>query len=264
MADKRGVVKRLIDGFADLPGIGRRTAERLAYHVLNMPKEQALAFADGQLSHLKSAEKISGDINTQLGLLEFADDTINKRDGTRIACPRDGNDASQAGDATASADADVSALPWRRVCPGVRQQPFLGQKLHRAGRVRTCVLVNVPEGGGALEIALGPHPWLPFLTRIRSGIDSRDVVDGEIAQLTVFGDGKQGQERDLGFGATSARVTFPSSSNHLVVRLSGDQAFGKPVCLTFTESAWWNTTLGKSADDAVAADDEHGAAPRER
>ena len=46
MADKRGVVKRLIDGFADLPGIGRRTAERLAYHVLNMPKEQALAFAD--------------------------------------------------------------------------------------------------------------------------------------------------------------------------------------------------------------------------
>lgn len=46
MADKRGVVKRLIDGFSDLPGIGRRTAERLAYHVLNMPKEQALAFAD--------------------------------------------------------------------------------------------------------------------------------------------------------------------------------------------------------------------------
>lgn len=46
MADKRGAVARLIDGFADLPGIGRRTAERLAYHVLNMPKDQALAFAD--------------------------------------------------------------------------------------------------------------------------------------------------------------------------------------------------------------------------
>jgi len=40
------VVARLIDSFADLPGIGRRTAERLAYHVLNMPKDQALAFAD--------------------------------------------------------------------------------------------------------------------------------------------------------------------------------------------------------------------------
>jgi recombination protein RecR len=46
MADKRGAVARLIDGFAELPGIGRRTAERLAYHVLNMPKDEALRFAD--------------------------------------------------------------------------------------------------------------------------------------------------------------------------------------------------------------------------
>ena len=46
MADKRGVVARLIDSFADLPGIGRRTAERLAYHVLYMAKDDALAFAD--------------------------------------------------------------------------------------------------------------------------------------------------------------------------------------------------------------------------
>lgn len=46
MAEKRGVVAKLVDAFADLPGIGRRTAERLAYHVLYMPKDQALAFAD--------------------------------------------------------------------------------------------------------------------------------------------------------------------------------------------------------------------------
>lgn len=46
MADKRGAVARLIDAFAELPGIGRRTAERLAYHVLNMPKDDALGFAD--------------------------------------------------------------------------------------------------------------------------------------------------------------------------------------------------------------------------
>ncbi|MBM4010958.1 MAG: recombination protein RecR [Planctomycetes bacterium] len=46
MADSRGAIARLIEAFADLPGIGRRTAERLAYHVLNTPKEEALAFAD--------------------------------------------------------------------------------------------------------------------------------------------------------------------------------------------------------------------------
>jgi recombination protein RecR len=35
-----------VDAFADLPGIGRRSAERLAYHVLAMGKDEALAFAD--------------------------------------------------------------------------------------------------------------------------------------------------------------------------------------------------------------------------
>ncbi len=41
----KGAVARLIEAFADLPGIGRKTAERLAYHVLMMPKHEALEFA---------------------------------------------------------------------------------------------------------------------------------------------------------------------------------------------------------------------------
>lgn len=46
MAEKRGAIVRLIDFFADLPSIGRKSAERLAYHVLRMPQAEALAFAD--------------------------------------------------------------------------------------------------------------------------------------------------------------------------------------------------------------------------
>ena len=41
----KGAVPRLVDAFADLPGIGRKSAERLAYHVLMMPKHDALEFA---------------------------------------------------------------------------------------------------------------------------------------------------------------------------------------------------------------------------
>jgi recombination protein RecR len=41
----KGAVARLIEAFADLPGIGRKSAERLAYHVLMMPKNEALEFA---------------------------------------------------------------------------------------------------------------------------------------------------------------------------------------------------------------------------
>ena len=36
----------LIDSFAALPGIGRKSAQRLAFHVLSLPDEEAIAFAD--------------------------------------------------------------------------------------------------------------------------------------------------------------------------------------------------------------------------
>lgn len=39
-------VARLIEEFEKLPGIGNKTAQRLAYYILNIPKESALAFAD--------------------------------------------------------------------------------------------------------------------------------------------------------------------------------------------------------------------------
>ncbi len=39
-------LERLIEQFARLSGIGRKSAARLAYQVLNMPAQQAAAFAD--------------------------------------------------------------------------------------------------------------------------------------------------------------------------------------------------------------------------
>lgn len=42
-------VERLIEEFARLPGIGQKTAQRLAFHVLDMPKEDAQRFADAIL-----------------------------------------------------------------------------------------------------------------------------------------------------------------------------------------------------------------------
>ncbi|MEZ6233367.1 MAG: recombination mediator RecR [Phycisphaerales bacterium] len=47
---KRGLaypepVDRLIEGLARLPGIGRRSAERMAFHILKSPREEAMALA---------------------------------------------------------------------------------------------------------------------------------------------------------------------------------------------------------------------------
>lgn len=41
-----GVIATLIQQFADLPGIGRKSAERLAYHVMKMPPDEAIALSD--------------------------------------------------------------------------------------------------------------------------------------------------------------------------------------------------------------------------
>ena len=42
-------LQNLSDQFARLPGIGGKTAQRLAFHVLEMPLEEAQAFADAIL-----------------------------------------------------------------------------------------------------------------------------------------------------------------------------------------------------------------------
>jgi recombination protein RecR len=47
-------VARLIEQFESLPGIGRKTAERLAHHVLDSPREEALRLAEA-IQQVKAA-----------------------------------------------------------------------------------------------------------------------------------------------------------------------------------------------------------------
>ena len=46
MAKTKSPISRLIDAFSNLPSIGKKSAERLAYHVLKMPNEEAIEFAE--------------------------------------------------------------------------------------------------------------------------------------------------------------------------------------------------------------------------
>lgn len=39
-------ITRLIEEFGKLPGIGQKSAARLAFHIINMPKEQVEALAN--------------------------------------------------------------------------------------------------------------------------------------------------------------------------------------------------------------------------
>jgi len=43
-------ISKLIEEFASLPGIGAKTAQRLAFHVINMPADRVSQFADALVS----------------------------------------------------------------------------------------------------------------------------------------------------------------------------------------------------------------------
>ena len=47
-------LENLIDKFASLPGIGRKSAQRLAFHILALPESEALSFADAVVDARKS------------------------------------------------------------------------------------------------------------------------------------------------------------------------------------------------------------------
>ena len=49
-------VERLTEQFAKLPGIGRKTARRLAYFVLKMPAEEVKTFAQELYSARQSVK----------------------------------------------------------------------------------------------------------------------------------------------------------------------------------------------------------------
>ena len=62
-------VAKLIEQFEKLPGIGRKSAQRLAFYVLNMPQESAQEFAQAILdakANLRYCEKCQNITNTPL------------------------------------------------------------------------------------------------------------------------------------------------------------------------------------------------------
>jgi len=238
---------------------------------------EALAFADAQLAWLRSAPTMQGAVDVQLALLEHAEVRIVKPDGQVVACSRP---ADSVGDGAVIDISGFDKLPFRRDCPGETSRSFLGGRTMVAGRAHECVLVNVPEGGGAVEIVLRDQPWQPFLTRIRAAVNKSLLARGDEAVITAFGDGKQGQQKTI--SRDPVRVTYPSSSRELVVRVSGERPLKAPVCLTFTEMAWRRrpaktatisekppvagagqpvTWPAEEDDNNITDDDTHGAKP---
>ncbi|MBR6790696.1 MAG: recombination protein RecR [Oscillospiraceae bacterium] len=76
-------LKRLMEHFASLPGIGRKSAQRLAFHLLDMPEAEAKSFADSILEARKAIHCCSVCQNfTDKDICEIC--SSPKRDGSVI------------------------------------------------------------------------------------------------------------------------------------------------------------------------------------
>lgn len=84
-------IGRLIDEFARLPGVGKKSAQRLAFHVVNMDHSQAVGFAEAILEVKRKVRYCDRCFNiTDQDICDICSD--NKRDHTMmcvVESPRD-------------------------------------------------------------------------------------------------------------------------------------------------------------------------------
>ena len=84
-------LENLVDKFASLPGIGRKSAQRLAFHVLSLPDDEAQAFADAIVSAKKSVHccKVCQNLTKGEICQICASDTRDKSTVCVVSEPRD-------------------------------------------------------------------------------------------------------------------------------------------------------------------------------
>ena len=84
-------LEKLVEQFARLPGVGSKSAQRLAFHVLNLPMEQAQAFADAIVDAKRSVTLCPGCRNLTAGGLCPICSSPKRDEGTIcvVADPRD-------------------------------------------------------------------------------------------------------------------------------------------------------------------------------
>ncbi len=84
-------IEELIESFAKLPGIGAKTAQRLAFYVLNMPEEDVNAFANAVVNAKKSIKfcKFCQNLSSEETCDICSDNTREKETICVVSDPKD-------------------------------------------------------------------------------------------------------------------------------------------------------------------------------
>jgi len=189
-------VRQLVEQFARLPGIGKKSAERLAYHVLRQHESEALALADA----IRNVKQNVRHCKTCFNLTEDEQCSIcrdTRRDASLLCVveqPRDLMALEAAGSYRG-----VYHVLLGRIAPldGVGPEQLTIEPLIervRSGSIQEVVMATNPtlEGDGtALYLSNRLAEFPVKMTRLARGITSGSVL--EFANKDVLNDAIQGR-----------------------------------------------------------------------
>jgi recombination protein RecR len=198
MAQVTDSVSKVIEEFAKLPGIGRKSAERLAYHVLRVPKTEALALADA----IRAVRENVRYCATCFNLAESEECSIcadTRRDQTQLCVveqPRDLMALEQAGVFRGLYHVLLGRIaPLDGVGPDQLTLPQLVQRV-RQGAFTEIVMATNPtvEGDGtALHISNLLAEFPVSITRLARGITTGSIL--EYTNKEILADAIAGRQR---------------------------------------------------------------------
>ena len=191
-------VVRLIDELAKLPGIGRKSAERLAYHLLRVHQSEAIALSDAIRAVRENVRYCCNCFN----LSEGEECTIcldTKRDRSTLCVveqPRDLMALEQAGVFSGLYHVLLGRIaPLDGIGPDQLTIPQL-QKRVSQGVIREVIMATNPtvEGDGtALFISNVLSEFPVSITRLARGITTGSIL--EHANKEILADALTGRQR---------------------------------------------------------------------
>lgn len=191
-------VTRLVEEFAKLPGIGKKSAERLAYHILRVHQSEALALAEA-IRHVKENVRYC---RTCYNLTEQDDCEIcrdPKRDRTQLCIveqPRDLLALEQPGTYRGLYHVLLGRIaPLDGVGPEHLTIEALVERV-RGGTFREVIMATNPtlEGDGTALYISNLLAGLPVeITRLARGITSGSVL--EFANKEILADALAGRQK---------------------------------------------------------------------
>lgn len=200
MAGTSGAVDRLIEAFGRLPGLGVKSAERLAYHLLKAPAEEALALAEAIRAVKESVRHCSACFHLTEAEQPLCEICRDPRRDPGLVCVVEQSRDLLALEKSASFGGVYHVLlgrlaPLQGVGPEQLTVDALERRV-RSGGIRELIMATNPtlEGDGtALLVANRVADTGVAVTRLARGLASGSVL--EFANKEMLADAINGRQR---------------------------------------------------------------------